>query len=145
MCRLTVFLLCVVVPGIAACRALDPTLTDPAWIVLRGDTATITVPDTVERGAGFQVSVETFGGGCIRQIAKTEQKVSGNLVEIRPFNEFTKPEGRQLCAADVLMITHTVTVEVKQSGPGTIRVIADARDLAGRITPAQIQRMITVR
>lgn len=129
----------------AACRALDPTYTEPALIILRGDTATITVPDSVNRSIAFQVSVETFGGGCTRQIARTDEKVTGSLVEIRPFNETTKVDGRQLCPSDVIPLTHSITAEVKQAGPATIRVIAESRDLAGRVQPAQIQRVITVR
>lgn len=129
---------------LAACRAIDDTTVDPAWIVVRGDSAAISMPDTVMRGVGFPVSVETFGGGCTRQVARTELKVTGSVVEIRPFNETIKPVGRQLCTADFLILTHSATVEIKQAGPAAIRVIADERDLAGRVSPALIQRAITV-
>lgn len=133
-------------PVAGACRALDPNYTEPAIIVLGGDTAAIIAPDTVPRAAGFPVTVETFGDRCTHaQIVRTEKKVTGSLVEIRPFNETTKIDGRATCAPDFVTLSHTVTIEIKQPGPATIRVIGEERDFVYRNKPAQIQRMITVR
>lgn len=57
------------------CSILDPTFAAPATIIFAGDTGQITVPATAVRGVAFAVSVTTFGGGCTRKIARTEQRL----------------------------------------------------------------------
>ena len=130
---------------LAGCRALEPTFAEPATIIIPGDTAKIIAPDSVPRGVRFQVSVETFGGGCTRNPAYIGSKVFGTVAELRPFNETTKAGVRGgACTFDLLILTHTATVQMKEAGPATIEVIGVQRDLAGRETPVQIRRVVTV-
>lgn len=145
MLRLNEFACVLVAAAALACSALEPTIVEPAVIISRSDTARMVVADTVPRGAAVQVTIESFGGGCTRSIARTDEKVTGSVVEIRPFDQFTKTNGRTYCPTDQLRLTHTVTVGVDQPGLATIKVVAEARDGVGQRSPAQIQRTIVVR
>jgi len=127
-----------------ACSAVEPTIVEPAVIISLSDTARIGVADTVPRGAAFQVTFESFGGGCTRSIARTDEKVTGSMVEIRPFDTFTQTNGREYCPTDVLRLTHSVIVDVDQPGVATIKVVGERKGGALK-TPAQIQRTIVVR
>lgn len=127
------------------CRALGPTNEEPALIIVPGNTARITAPDTVSVGGAFQVLVETFGGGCVRDVGHAAEKVTGSVVEIRPYNQTLNVSGRLLCPADFLVLVHSVTVEIRRNGPAVIRVIAMRRDGAGRFFPAQVERTVVVR
>ena len=127
-----------------ACSALEPTIPAPAVIVFLNDTARIAVADTVPRGAAFQVTFESFGGGCTRSIASTNERVTGSVVEIRPFDQFTQTNGREYCPTDLLRLRHSVTVDVDQPGIATIKVVGERKG-SGLKSPAQIQRTIVVR
>jgi hypothetical protein len=115
------------------------TFMEPGIIVSYGDTAGITVPDSIARGATFQVSVATFAGGCTREIARTDYTVSATLIEIRPFN---RTKRSQVCWRDLLMLTHTVTVRIDEPGPAVVRIIAAQRPPAAG-APVQVDQTIT--
>lgn len=134
-------LIFMVVTATASCMD-DPSFSEPGVIISYGDTSQITAPTSVGRGVPFQVSVQTFAGGCTRTIARTELKVSGGIAEIRPFNETTKAD---VCFLDLILLTHTVTITGDQAGTLTIRVIGEQEPVAtGGTGPAQIDRRVTV-
>ena len=135
--------------GTGACGILaSDTFTGPALIISisPGHSAQIIAPDSVARGAGFQVSVRTIGGGCTREIGRTLWNVSGRLVEIRPYNK-TRQSGA--CYLDIIDITHTIRTRIDQAGPATIRVYGEEGTLENTEarrgnTPAILDRAVTV-
>lgn len=144
MLRRNAFAGILVAAAALACSALEPTIVEPAVIISLNDTARIAVADTVPRGAAFQVTFESFGGGCTRSIARTDERVTGSVVEIRPFDRFTQTNGREYCPTDLLRLTHSVTVDVDQPGIATIKVVGERKGGSLK-SPAQIQRTIVVR
>lgn len=88
--------------------------------------------------------METFAGGCTRQIARTEKKVMSGVIEIRPFNE-TRRAG--FCTGDILFISHSLMLQINEVGPTTIRVLGEQRaSVGGRShnSPAQLERVVAV-
>src|SRR3989442_4912369 len=50
--------------------------TVPARLIhVRGDTATLIIPDTVGRGHAFTVTVTAFAGGCIREAGGSRVRI----------------------------------------------------------------------
>jgi hypothetical protein len=128
----------------AACSVVDPTFAEPALIIFYGDTAQVATPSSVTRGVPFEVSVQTFGGGCTRMIARTETDVSGAVAEIRPYNETRRSD---VCTDDLLFLTHVVSIQFDHVGPVTIRVIAEQRpfgDTTTRTGPAALEYQLVV-
>ena len=129
---------------VVACSALEPTFPEPGLIIFYGDTADISAPASATRGVPFEVSVQTFAGGCTRAIARTETKISGTLVEIRPYNETRRASN---CTDDLLILTHTASVQFDQLGSATIRVIGEQRPFQGSGTlngPARLEHQVVV-
>jgi hypothetical protein len=129
---------------VSACNLLDPSFSEPALIVFYGDTAQINAPDTVTHSTPFEISVQTFAGGCTRRVARTEQSVAGSFVEIRPYNETVRND---VCTDDLLILVHRATVRLDKPGAATIRVVAEQRPVGnvGRNGPAELTRTIMVR
>jgi hypothetical protein len=119
------------------------TVDEPALIIFYGDTASIAAPDTVARGAPFEVRVRTFAGGCTREIARTGVRAAGDLVEIRPYNQRRRSE---VCTSDLLLLEHRARVTLESMGPATIRVLGEQRDgsTGGRDVAARLERRVIV-
>jgi hypothetical protein len=117
---------------------------EPALVIFYGDTASIAAPDTVARGAPFEVRVRTFAGGCTREIARTEVRAAGDLVEIRPYNRRRRSE---VCTSDLLFLEHRAHVTLEAQGPATIRALGEQRDgsTGGRDVAARLERRVVVR
>ena len=127
-----------------ACSILDPTFAAPATIIFASDTAQIVAPVSAVAGAPFDVAVRTFGGGCTRAIARTQQSISGRLVEIRPYNETRRSD---VCTSDLRYLTHTVTLRFLDPGAVTVRIVGQqGPSLSGGNTnrTAQLERIVTV-
>ncbi len=127
---------CELLPGVG-------TIDEPALIIFYEDTTRIVVSDTVTRGVPFTVSFMTFGGGCTREVARTDVRRDGNLLEIRPYNRRQKAD---VCTDDLLFLEHRVAEQFDQAGLATIRVIGEQRGRAtgSRNAPAQLERGIVV-
>lgn len=82
------------------------------------DSVVFDVPDTVQRATPFDVSIRTYGGGCIRQ-GDTEVSRSGNVAEIRPFDFHAL--GNRVCTAELRHYNHRVTLEFGTTGSATVR------------------------
>jgi hypothetical protein len=131
-------------PLAVACSLLEPTSAEPALVIFYGDTARVSAPTFAAPGVGFQVSVPTFAGGCTRTIARTEVRISGNLAEIRPYNETRQAPA---CPDDLIILTHVVSLRFDQQGQATIRVIAGQRPFRGlgtRTGSAQLEHHLVV-
>ena len=114
---------------------------EPALIVFYGDTATIAAPDTVTVGEPFAVTVGTFGGGCTREVDRTELEVTGDLAEVRPYNRTQRSD---VCTSDLLILAHIATIQFNEAGLATLRITGR---LGGpsQTEPARLDRRITVR
>jgi hypothetical protein len=132
----------------AGCEAFTGvgSVAEPARLVISGDTARIAAPDSVEPGAAFEVRVVTFGGGCVRDIARTEVRDASNGVEIRPYNRREEASG---CTRDLLYLEHRAAVRLATPGIRTLRVLGatERRGADGRVTagPAELTRRVVVR
>jgi hypothetical protein len=108
-------------------------------LAFHGDTAQVTVPQTVAVGEPATVVVTTYGGGCIRT-GDMEVQVTGLVAELTPYDHF--PPAGAICTADLRLNRHTATVQFTQRGRATVRV--RGRELpSGRVITAV--REITVR
>jgi hypothetical protein len=112
--------------------------------VLQADTARVEVPDTVDRGRPFVVTVTTFAGGCRRESAGTEVAVSGMRAEVRPYHYLRRSA---VCTDDLLFIPHTAQLRFDQPGIATVRVTGTRSrvDFGDPPEPITIERRVVVR
>jgi hypothetical protein len=98
------------------------------------DSSVISVPDTVDAGANFEVAFYTFGGGCISR-GDTRVEVTGNTAVVTPLD--LNADGP--CTLELQFLDHTTTVRLQVPGSGTLIV-------NGRAEPEDrsIQRVFTV-
>jgi hypothetical protein len=117
---------------------------DAGLIIFYGDTARISAPDTVTRGASFEVSFFTFGGGCIRAIARDDVTPKTSAVEIRPYDHNS---GGDICTADLITLKHAVAIRLDTPGSYVIRVIGQQRggSAGSNNAPAEVTRAVIVR
>ena len=80
------------------------------------DPVVITVPDTVDAGETFQVSVRTYGNGCT-SLSHTKVRLDGRTVDITPFDL----ERGAVCADVLAMFDHTATLVIPEAGTARIR------------------------
>jgi hypothetical protein len=129
--------------SLVACAIFDPTYSEPARIIFYGDTALIMAPDTVTRGTAFEVSVETFGGGCTRSTGRTDVRITGLVLEIRPYNETRRSD---VCTDDLIMLTHQAFVQFSQPGVALVRVVGAQEPTQGAGTgSAEVTRQVVIR
>lgn len=97
------------------------------------DPLVITVPDTVSAGAPFELSVRTYGGGCIRPNGTLVQ-VEGRAVTVAPYDVHS---GHDYCPDVLRIFDHDATVTLHEAGLAEIRI-------RGRSMPAD-STMVVVR
>lgn len=116
----------------------------PAQLVLGGDTAEVSMPDTVMRGQSFDVTVVTFAGGCRRESAGAELSAGPQRAVITPYHHRTRASA---CPDDLLFLPHTVRLRFDE--PGTARVeirgTSNDADLGERVTWVTLERRVVVR
>lgn len=81
------------------------------------DPVVIAVPDTVQAGAAFEVSVRTYGGGCITK-GDTETQVEGLTAEVRPYDLHS---GAEVCTDELRIFDHRATLAFEQAGLAEVR------------------------
>ena len=86
-------------------------------IVFHGDPVVIEVPDTVQAGVSFEVSVRTYGGGCHSEGGTTVQ-VSSLSADITPFDLHS---GARVCTDILNMFTHEAALSLEEPGVALIR------------------------
>src|SRR3954463_8882911 len=132
--------------AVSACNLVNPdrkrTEREAAYLRYAGLSESIVAPDTVMAGTPFEVSVRTFGGGCVDP-GDTEIAIVGRVVELRPFDIFTThlPRGF-VCPLNLAVYTHRVSLRLDQTGATTVRAIgrADPGD-----TAMTVERTVFVR
>ena len=113
-----------------------------ALIEFYGDPIVLEIPDTVAVGSPFEVTVRTYGGGCIDP-GDTELSVAGQAATVRPYDVFvTHLPPNYACTSDLRLYTHRAAVRFDQAGPATVTV-------HGRVRPGDsaiaVQRSVDVR
>ena len=101
---------------------------------------TVTVPDTVDRAAPFDVKLTTYGDGCT-QLGDTPVSTAGAVITVAPHDVFAT--GKDVVCPDILLgLEHIASVSVATPGVVTIRI-------RGRDYPADsalvIERQVVVR
>jgi hypothetical protein len=114
----------------------------PAWIRFHNDPPRIDLPSSVAHGVDFEVTVRTYGGGCVEQ-GDMEVEASGNDAELRPFDVHLTHLPSDYPCIDILRhFAHRATLRFAEAGVGTIRV-------RGREEPGGrelvVERLILVR
>src|SRR3989449_203479 len=86
---------------------------------LGSDTTRIILPDTVRRGSEFTMTVWTFGGGCIRELAPSDISVHGLRARVTLYH--VRRQGA-ICLGDRIEFRQTVQLRFDKSGVATIAV-----------------------
>jgi hypothetical protein len=102
-------------------------------LISNGDTSRISAPDTVLRGMPFDVTFGTFGGGCVREHARTAVTMSTANAVVQPYDHNT---GGYSCPADKLILQHSAQLRFDVAGIASVRV-------AGR--QGEVARTVVVR
>ena len=90
----------------------------PGVIEFYSDPVQIEVPESVAAGQPFDVSIRTYGGGCILQ-DRTEVERSGMVADVRPYDRHISAP---ICTTELRHFNHTATVSFPERGTGRIRV-----------------------
>ena len=106
----------------------------------------ISAPNIVQAGAPFEVTVRTYGGGCIDPDG-LEANVEGSLAVLIPYDLYTTPGRGVFCPLIPEAEPHTTQLTFSEPGPATIRV--EGRSEVGNVTggsegQAVVEKMITV-
>ena len=80
----------------------------------------LSIPDDVQAGVPFDVTVRTFGGGCT-EAGNMEQEVAENLAVLKPYDLAITPGRNVVCPSIITRPEHTAQITF-ESGPATIRV-----------------------
>src|SRR5947208_477356 len=112
---------------------------------LGSDTTRIILPDTVRRGSEFTVTVWTFGGGCIRELAPSAVSVHGLYARVTLYH--VRRQGA-ICLGDLIEFRQTVPLRFDESGVATIAVRGVSNGLDFGDTKPQwvvVERHVVVR
>jgi len=75
------------------------------------------VPDTATVGVPFEVSVTTYGGGCI-SFGRTSVAYTSGAIDIRPYDVDSRAD---VCTDELIRFEHTAQVTVNSSGTWVVR------------------------
>jgi hypothetical protein len=104
----------------------EPWQSQPALVDFGGtDSVVFTVPSTVDRATPFEVSVRTYGGGCIRQGDTEVAMISPTTAEVRPSDLFYTGAGA--CTLELRLFTHRATLQFPNAGNALVRLRARGR------------------
>jgi hypothetical protein len=93
-----------------------------AVIEYYGDPIVIHVPETVAVGSEFEVTVRTYGGGCIDE-GDTEVSVVGRSASVRPYDHFvTHLPPNYACTSDLKLYMHRALLRFDERGVATVAV-----------------------
>lgn len=87
-------------------------------IAFHGHPVVVEVPDTVDAGEPFEVSVRTYGGGCLTK-GDTEVEIRGRRVDVVPYDVHS---GENICTDNLAVFDHRVTVTIAEPGPAEVRI-----------------------
>lgn len=90
-------------------QPFEPEGLQPARLEFHGDPPRVTIPQTATAGIPFEISIQTYGGGCI-EAGPTPVKLLGGTLDIRPLDDFPSPDA--FCTADVRLNDHSITYTI---------------------------------
>lgn len=132
--------------ALAACgddAGLVPqTVLRPASLVFQGDSADVTVPDTVLLGLPIPVLARSWGGGCTAA-APTGVTVTGTRIDVHPMVTEPHPAAQVACPAILRTIDHPTQVTYNRVGEVTIVVHGRSDPRRGPVTV--MRRTVVVR
>jgi hypothetical protein len=106
------------------------------------DPLVIQHPETVAVASTFEVTVRTYGNGCVDQ-GDTEVSLVGAMATVRPYDIFvTHLPPNYACTDDLRLYTHRAELHFEQPGPATITIQGRARPGDSTIV---VQRVVHVR
>lgn len=105
------------------------TVLQPASLVFYGDSADVTVPDTVVLGLPIVMAARSFGGGCTG-VSQTGVVVRGTRIDVHPTVTAPHPAADIICPAILRVLTHPASITYNREGPVTI-VVHGRRDPDG--------------
>jgi len=119
----------------------------PGILEFYHDSPRIEVPAEVMARQEVQISVQTYGGGCVRG-GRTEVEFGDHKILVRPFDIHVNPGPNVFCTDILQFFDHSVTVEFDAIGPHTVEVmglrIQAGPDQSRLETPVGFQYTITV-
>lgn len=94
----------------------------PAFLQFYDDPIVIHVPETVTVATEFEVTVRSYGGGCIDQ-GDTEVSVVGRSASVRPHDHFVThlPENYG-CTRELRLYTHRAVLRFDERGLAAVTV-----------------------
>ena len=107
-----------------------------------GEPAQVEVPDLVEQGQPFTVTVMTYGGGCIEK-GETKVEVEALRAEVRPYDYDTSPLNG-ICNDELRVHKHTATLSFGEAGTAEV-VFYGLKEDAGGVTQTSVKRTVVVR
>lgn len=132
--------------ALAACgddAGLVPqTVLRPAALRFHGDSADVTVPDTVLLGLPIPVLARSFGDGCTAA-AHTGVTVTGTRIDVHPTVTEPHPAAQVACPAMLRIIDHPTQVTYNRVGEVTIVVHGRSDPRQGPVTVTR--RTVVVR
>jgi hypothetical protein len=94
----------------------------PANLRFYGDPLILTMPETVAVATPFDVTVRTYGGGCIDE-GDTEVSLTPRAAEVRPYDIFvTYLPPSYACTDDLRLYSHRAVLRFEEIGPATVTV-----------------------
>lgn len=130
--------------GVSACGGRS---SDPATVVLRSDTAVVSVPERVRAGERFAVSFTLFESGCRDDTVRTYVQVRGRIAEIQPRMGRASPDP---CPAILSIVRRTATLRFDQPGEAVVSLVGvregPPSDSSGRAytRPVRVERRLRV-
>jgi hypothetical protein len=111
---------------------------------VRGDTAALTIPDTVRAGHAFTVTVTAFAGGCIREAAGSRVSIDRLVADVTPLH-LRRVVGN-FCHLDLILLPQTIWLRFDRAGLGRIRFHGAANQLDSGAQPqwVVIERTVVV-
>ena len=106
------------------------------------DSVEITAPDSVVAGTPFEITVNTYGNGCVG-LGETRVTVTGLTAEIEPFDWVVTPHPGAFCTDELNRFSHVATVEFVEKGTATLRVRGRRGGPGGKVL--EVERSIAVR
>ena len=106
----------------------------------------VSAPDTVQAGVPFEVTVRTYGGGCIEPDG-LEVSMEGNLAVLIPYDRYITPGRGTACPLIFEAEPHTTQLTFSDLGSSTIRVEGRREDYpvtGGSSGPAVVEKTIQV-
>ena len=96
----------------------DPeSIVQPAALSHLHEPVVIHVPERVEAGVPFGVSLRTYAGGCVSH-ERIDIRIERDTVHIRPLH---RDSGHEFCTDDLVVHDHAVTLRL--TNPGRIEVV----------------------